>query len=173
MIQQRSITGLIFWLSLSLLVTTHAVGQQPQLETLSDKPLAPELRLPNRQGQWQSLSDWRGHVVVVNFWATWCRPCREEMPAMQRAWEQLQDQGVIFLGINWGDHEDSMRRFFEHITVDFPILVDEDRTATAEWGIVGLPTTYVIDPQGRQVYRVIGERDWDEPELMQKVLDLR
>lgn len=167
------------WILILWFASTHAAARESprhgELETLSDKPAAPEFRLSDPKGRMHALSDFRGKVLVVNFWAVWCRPCREEMPAMQRAWEQLRDQDVVFLGINWGDYEDSIERFFTYLEtdVDFLILMDQDKSVTTEWGVKGLPTTYVIDPQGRMVYRVVGERDWDEPELMQLVLDQR
>lgn len=177
MIQKRIAMILALQIAIGLLfVALTATGQQSrqrgELEILTDKPAAPHFRLPDTLDGMHDLGDYRGKAIIVNFWATWCIPCRREMPSMQSAWEQLQDRDVMLLGINWGDSEDSIERFFANLHVDFPILMDKDKSVTTEWGVRGLPTTYVVDPQGRLVYRIVGERHWDEPELMQRVLDL-
>ena len=140
---------------------------------LAETPPAPDFELSDLDGDRHRLSDYRGRVVIVNFWATWCPPCRAEMPSMQSAWEQLEDEGVMMLGIDVGEDEDTIFQFTADYPVDFPLLLDLDSRVTAEWPVRGLPTTFVVDPQGRIVYRAIGSREWDDPELLSQVRALK
>ncbi len=136
------------------------------LTRLADTPPAPDFSLLDMDGEVYRLSDFRGRVVIVNFWATWCPPCREEMPSMQRAWEQLQTEGILMVGINVGEDEDTIFQFTADYPVDFPLLMDSDSAVTGQWPVRGLPTTYVVDPAGRLVYQAIGSREWDDPALL-------
>ena len=158
-----------------MLLAMPSVAQQAGdgLTRLADAPLAPDFSLLDMDGAVHRLSEYRGRVVIVNFWATWCPPCREEMPSMQRAWEQLRTEGILMLGINVGENEDTIFQFTADYPVDFPLLLDIDSAVTGEWPVRGLPTTYVVDPDGRLVYQAIGSREWDDPDLLDKVRALR
>jgi len=149
-------------------------GSLPQtLTPVADRPLAPNFSLQDLDGQVHRLSDLRGRPVIVNFWATWCPPCREEMPSMQRAWERLQSEGVSLLAVDVGEDPDTVFQFMGSYPVAFPILFDRDGAVSDAWPIRGLPTTFVIDPQGHIAYRAIGGREWDDPKLLEPVLELR
>ena len=145
------------------------------LIAVPEKPKAPDFKLTDTKGQEHTLEGHQGEVVILNFWATWCAPCRKEMPSMQRAWEKTRDSGVVLLAANWGDSAEAVDMFIESIPVDidFPVLLGADRDMTSEWGVKGLPTTFIIDPQGRIAYRVAGELEWDDPEVLDKVLALK
>jgi peroxiredoxin len=143
------------------------------LTPLEDRPNAPELELPDLDGHVHRLADYRGKVVIVNFWATWCPPCRAEMPSMQRAWEALKDQGIVLLAVNVGEDEDQVFTFTNDYPVEFPLLLDQDASTTGKWPVRGLPSTYVVDPEGRLVYRAIGGREWDDPKLLAPIRALR
>lgn len=171
-------------LALGLLLGGASFGQlsdskiSPEMQTLvavPDRPKAPDFTLTDTEGNTHTLSDYLGEVVIVNFWATWCRPCREEMPSMQRAWEKIRDQNGEILAVNWGDSEKSVGKFLESIPgkVEFPILLGGDKAMTSEWAIKGLPTTFIIDPEGRVAYRVAGDIEWDEEKTLEKILDLK
>ena len=136
------------------------------LTRLAEAPLAPDFSLLDMDGNVYRLSDYRGRVVIVNFWATWCPPCREEMPSMQRGWEQLRSEGILMVGINVGEDEDTIFQFTADYPVEFPLLMDSDSSVTGQWPVRGLPTTFVVDPAGRLVYRAIGSREWDDPDLL-------
>jgi len=166
---RTSLGILLFMLSIS--VTAQQAGKG--LTPLSDKPLAPDFTLSDLDGNPHRLSDYRGKVVIVNFWATWCPPCRAEMPSMQRAWEQLQKQGIVMLGINVGEDEDTIFQFTADYPVEFPLLLDQESTVIDQWPVLGLPTTFVVDPEGRIAYRAIGGREWDDPELLAQVRKLQ
>jgi peroxiredoxin len=160
---------LLFSLTLMILTISQATasGDSPStLHPVADRPMAPEFALADMDGVLHRLSDYRGQVVIVNFWATWCPPCREEMPSMQRAWEQIQDEDIVILAIDVGEDEDTIFTFTADYPVEFPLLLDLDSRVIQEWPVRGLPTTFIIDPQGRIAYRAIGTRDWEEPALL-------
>ena len=130
---------------------------------------APEFDLAGVDGARYRLAELRGKAVIVNFWATWCPPCRAEMPSMQRGAEAVADDGVLFVAINVGESKDAVKGFSDRLGLTFPVLVDEASRAVQDWRARGLPTTYVVDPKGRLAYRAEGERDWDDPALLDQV----
>lgn len=146
-----------------------AVATTPQtLPAFLDKP-APEFTLPDTEGQTHRLRDYRGQVVVLNFWATWCPPCREEMPAMERLHEQVAGTGIAVVAINVGEDEDTIFRFTGDYPVTFPLLMDREGTIVEEYPVIGLPTTYIIDPAGIIRHRAVGTREWDAPEVVREL----
>lgn len=172
--------SMLILLCLAGLSTAHAQtesvakGVLRELTPVPEKPPAPEFTLTDTTGKTHKLSDYKGKVVMVNFWAVWCLPCRKEMPSMQRAWEQVQDKDVMMLAVNWGDTPESIKKFTDSLPpMDFPLLVGGDEAMTKEWGVRGLPTTYVINPEGQIAYKLVGETEWDKPEILDKVLALK
>ncbi len=156
------------------LLSLLAFAQQPGagLTRLPDPPPAPDFALADIDGNVFRLSEYRGRVLVINFWATWCLPCRDEMPSMQRAWEQLEAEGILLLGINVGEDEDTIFQFTADYPVDFPLLLDRDSRVIGAWAVRGLPTTFVVGPAGRIVFRAIGSREWDDPGLLAQIREL-
>src|SRR5436309_1887869 len=109
---------------------------------------APEIVLKDLQGRDVKLSDLRGKVVLVNFWATWCKPCKEEMPAMQASYDKLRDKGFVVLAVN--ELEDTAR-VAEHIRTHshtFLVVMDHDNRVSNRYGVVGLPASFLIDGHG-------------------------
>lgn len=92
---------------------------------------------------------------------------------MQRAWVQLKKDNIVMLGINVGEDEDTVFPFTATYPVEFPLLLDRDSTVINQWAVQGLPTTYVVDPEGRVVYRAIGGREWDDPAILAAVKALK
>jgi len=166
-------TGLVRLLLATLLLTAMhpALAQRPGkgLTPLLDKPYAPDFELTDIDGKVHRLSDYRGKVLIINFWATWCPPCREEMPSMQRAWNALKPEGLVMLAINVGEDEDAIFQFTGRYPVSFPLLMDSGSMVIGKWPVRGLPTTFVVDPQGRLVFRAIGGREWDDAALLDLV----
>ena len=158
-------------ITLLLAAATPAGAQQAGsgLTPLPDRPLAPDFTLTDLDGNRHRLADYRGRVLIVNFWATWCPPCRAEMPSMQRAWEQLEGEGIVILGIDVGEDEDTVFQFTADYPVEFPLLLDRDSAVIDRWPVRGLPTTFVVDGAGRIVYQAIGGREWDDPRLLAPV----
>ncbi len=142
------------------------------LTRFQDRSPAPDFELNDIEGATHRLSDYRGKVIVINFWATWCPPCREEMPSMDRAWETLKEDGVLMLAVNVGEDEDTIFQFTASYPVRFPLLMDRDSKVVEAWPVKGLPTTFVVDPEGHLVYQAIGGRSWDDPALLDQVRSL-
>jgi peroxiredoxin len=155
--------------------TVLAQAQEPGrgLTALADRPPAPDFELLDLDGNRHRLSDYAGKVLIINFWATWCPPCREEMPSMDRAWRALQAEGIGMLAVNVGEDEETVFQFTANYPVAFPLLMDADSGVTARWPIRGLPTTFVVDPAGRLAYRAIGGRRWDDNDLLDRVRALK
>jgi len=143
------------------------------LEPLLERPLAPDFTLKDPLGGSHRLSGYRGKPVIVNFWATWCPPCRAEMPSMQRAWEAVKGEEILILAVNVGEGVGAIDEFAANQPVGFPLLMDPDAALMRTWPLKGLPTTFVVDPQGRLVYRAVGEREWDDPKILDSVRALR
>ncbi|MCB0114605.1 MAG: TlpA family protein disulfide reductase [Caldilineaceae bacterium] len=102
------------------------------------------------------LSDFRGEVVVVNFWASWCPPCRDEAPILEQTWRKYKEQGVVFLGVDIWDTEQDARAYMEEFGITFPNLIDERGRIAVEYGLTGVPETYFVTPDGMISRRVIG-----------------
>jgi len=136
---------------------------------VDSKPTAPDFTLPDSDGKKVKLSALRGKIVVLNFWATWCPPCREEMPSMEALWEELKGNEFELLAVNVGEDEDLVFAFRHEMpkTLKLPILLDEKSQVARQYPIRGLPTTYVLDKQGRIVYQAVGGRDWSAPKIVQ------
>jgi len=127
--------------------------------------LAPGFELETLEGERVTLASLRGRVVYVNFWATWCAPCRDEAPALQRLYAELHDDGFELLAatIDEAGNEAKVQSFREEFGLGFPILRDPDRVVYSRFGATGVPETYLIDAEGRLAEAYIGPRDWDEP----------
>lgn len=118
-------------------VTTADIGQQ-----------APPLRLPLVGGGEVDLDGYRGRVVLLNFWATWCEPCKAEMPVFERAQQQYRDRGLVVLGVDYLERDEEITAFLNQVGVTFPSLVDRTGEVSRQWRATGLPTTFLVDRQG-------------------------
>ena len=117
--------------------------------------LAPEFNLTGIDGNEIILSNFRGKIIIVNFWATWCPPCREEMPAINTQYQQYKDQGVEVIGISMMESEKRVREFVEDSNYDWNFAVDKKGEVTRDYRIVAIPTSYFIDEEGiiRAIHR--------------------
>ena len=107
---------------------------------------APSFDLPLLDGSGALTDeDLKGHPVVINFWASWCIPCREEAPLFERAWKNYRDEGVIFLGVSIKDAESDARAFVKEFGITYPVVRDLDQTLTKDFGVKGLPETFFVD----------------------------
>ncbi|MGD8926205.1 MAG: TlpA disulfide reductase family protein [Thioalkalispiraceae bacterium] len=165
---------IFYTLVLLLCVSTATAAQKPEpLHPVKGQPLAPDFVLKDIDDQTHRLSDYRGKVVIVNFWATWCPPCRFELPSMQRLWKVIQKQNVVMLAINIGEDADTIFTFTSDYPVTFPLLMDRDSSVVQKYPVLGVPTSFIIDPRGHIVYRAVGTREWDNQQLIQTILDLK
>ncbi|MES9900453.1 MAG: TlpA disulfide reductase family protein [Sedimenticola sp.] len=152
-------------LPLLLLFTLPATAQQ-SLMPVNEQPLAPPFSLQEMSGEEVNLSDFRGKVLVINFWATWCGPCREEMPSLERAAKWLERFDGRLISINVGEKRERVARYLDKAPVGFPVLLDRDAATAVDWGVYSYPATFVIDPEGHINYIAMGRREWDDPRLL-------
>jgi cytochrome c biogenesis protein CcmG, thiol:disulfide interchange protein DsbE len=130
---------------------------------LPAKP-APEFTLLDLEGKQVSLQHYRGKVVFLNFWATWCIPCREEMPAMEHLHQTFQSQGLAILAVDLKESPDKVKAFFDQHGLSFTALLDESGSVFRDYSVMGLPTTYLISREGTLLARGVGGRDWRRAE---------
>jgi len=145
---------------LALVACTRSPASDLGLSAIAE-PL-PALSGETLQGGAVTPADYRGRVVVVNFWATWCGPCRREQPALQRLWERFESRGVYFLGVDTRDDPAAARAWIEEFGVTYPSIQDASGAYADDFAYVGLPDTYVADRSGTMRYQVLGEIDPDE-----------
>ena len=120
----------------------------------------PPLSLNDVAGRRHTLADYRGSVVLVNFWATWCEPCREEMVTMRKLQERLGGRPFVTLLVNYGESRMRVGEFVKRESIDFPALLDPNHDAPRAWRVRVLPSSFLVDADGRLRYTVIGEIDW-------------
>ena len=147
------VRAVVFLLAISLgAVILAGMGSRPPMV---GGP-APEFTLKDLKGHPVSLADYRGKVVLLNFWATWCEPCKKEMPEMQAAYEKFKDRGFVVLSVNFGEDSDPAGAFAHHGLLTFPILLDPKVSVAARYGVVSLPVSFFIDSEGIIQERVFG-----------------
>ena len=132
----------------------------------------PALELRDLEGRRHRLGDYRGEVVLVNFWATWCAPCREEMPSIQRLKETLAGKPFTVLAVNLDEPEARIRSFLSRMTLDFTILLDSDKQSARAWNARVLPASFVIGPDGRIRYSLVGDLDWSHDHVVRRISEL-
>ena len=132
--------------------------------------VAPDFDLPLFDGGSLKLSERRGNVIVLNFWSSMCPPCREEAPIFEQAWRQYKDRGVLFVGANIQDYDEGARDFIDEFSITYPNGPDENGHITIDYGVVGMPVTFFVDPEGIVARRWVGSID--EPQLTTWIEDL-
>lgn len=130
------------------------------------------LVLPDMSGRAIDLAGLKGDVVLVNFWATWCEPCRDEMPSLNRLHRDLAEKGVKILGVNIGEGKPRIAQFLTRIPVDFTILRDADSDVMKTWRVRVLPASFLVDKKGMLRYQLIGDADWDDAKVRAPILEL-
>jgi peroxiredoxin len=128
---------------------------------------APDFTLPDLQGKPYRLSDFRGRVIFLNLWATWCPPCRQEMPSMEALYRRLKHRDFVMLAVA----EDAggaaaVAPFVQEVAISFPVLLDPEATLSPRYGATGYPETFIIDRNGQVVNHTIGPADWNSPEMI-------
>jgi cytochrome c biogenesis protein CcmG, thiol:disulfide interchange protein DsbE len=162
-------------LALTFLLCMTAVACDPAFAT-SFKPwkqgATPPIALKDLQGQPRSLDEFLGKVVIVNFWATWCEPCIEEMPSLQKLKDRLADEKFVVVGVNLGEGEARIKSFMDKTGATFPILLDRDGVVRKGWKVNGVPATFVLDATGRIRFAYTGVLDFSDEVLNAQILGL-
>ena len=132
----------------------------------------PALALEDMEGRPHRLESYRGKVVLVNFWATWCEPCREEMPSIERLRRSMDGRPFAVLAVNLGEPVSRIRAFLEKMPVGFPVLLDRDTAVAKAWKARILPATYIVGPDGKIRYAHLGELDWSQESVRRAIAAL-
>lgn len=130
---------------------------------------APEFTITTDAGRTISRDDFGGKLLVLNFWATWCPPCIEEMPSLEQFSRDLSKEGVVVLGISVDKDPEVYRKFLERARVSFLTARDPENKINAEYGTFKYPETYIINPQGRVVQKFVGAETWTDPRVTQMI----
>lgn len=144
---------------------------------------APPFELPDLEGKLRKLSDFKGKVVLLNFWASWCGPCVAELPALERLYTELKSQGFEIIAIGIDDEADSLMEFKRRYSMTFPVLVDKSGILKNKYRVTGVPESFILDRDGKMlmipdpsnnmpIVRIIGPRDWSNPNVVSRIRDL-
>jgi len=147
------IAGFTIFLAIGVMGTTTATSRSGK-ELVGKK--APSFVAPKVGGQLVSLENYKNKPLVLNFWASWCPPCRDETPGMERIWRKYEDQGVVILGINVQDGEKEAERYISEFGITFSNALDLDGSITVDYGVTGLPVTFFIDNDSVVTGRWVG-----------------
>jgi len=158
----------------SAILTLFLFAPAVQAGELSQVPDGPrhELGLKDAQGHQRSLDEFRGEVVLINFWASWCTPCVQEMPSLLRLQKSLRGYPFRVVGINVAEGERRAQAAAARLGLDFPVLLDPDSRVFKAWGGEVLPTTYILDGSGKARYVAQGPLDWDRVDIQHMLEDL-
>lgn len=135
----------------------------PKLQEIKDRPAAPDFTLPDPGGRKVSIKDFRGKVVFLNFWASWCESCKDEMPSMERLYQEFKGKGLEVVALNVKDKRQDALAFVRKLKLTYPVLMDPEGEVGLLYGAFGLPVTYLIDRKGIVLARLWGPADWYSP----------
>jgi thiol-disulfide isomerase/thioredoxin len=136
------------------------------IQVFSDEIQARDFTLQNLDGEERSLSSFEGKVVFLNFWATWCGPCVQEMPSMQTLHDELSGDGLEIVAVNLQEGPDTVQAFVDRFGYTYPILLDRRGEVGMTYSVRGIPSTFIVAPDGRLLGMKVGYRLWDEPEVI-------
>lgn len=162
-------------LAISITLTGYAASPTaPDAELLRslglypvvDNQLLPDISFVDQNGKELRLSDFHGSVILLNFWATWCPPCRAEMPSMEELSKKLENSDFVMIPINVQESSELVEAFLEDSEIDFPVYYDFDGSAAREVGIIGFPTSVLIDRDAAVRAAVVGGFEWNDDELV-------
>lgn len=146
-----------------------STGPAAELQPIEGSPLAPSLQLTDIEGKRWLLEDLRGEVVLVNFWATWCPPCVEEIPSLGRLDVHMYGQPFRVVSVDVGEQAAQVQAFLKRVPADFPVLLDPEGSVTGPWNIRAFPTSFIIDREGRMRYGYFGGLEWDSDEVVELI----
>jgi peroxiredoxin len=155
---------LLLWLAM---LGMH--GAQAQTPRPWTGGATPPLALRDLEGHTHRLESYRGKVVLVNFWATWCAPCREEMPSIEQLRRTMEGEAFVVLAVNVGESASAARAFAETMPLGFALLLDPDTNVSRAWGARALPATYIVGADGRIRYSYFGALDWSSPAVRRTI----
>ncbi len=153
-------TGALAGLFILLLAGCYSGSRPPHIGSL-----APNFTAQDSERKF-TLSDYRGKVVVLNFWASWCPPCLEETPSLVQLQRRMKDKGIVVVGISWDEDSDAYHQFLKDHQIDFLTVRDDPQKSGKLYGTIKIPETYIIDRNGIIRRKFISSVDWSEPEII-------
>ena len=128
-----------------------------------------EIKLPDMQGNMHSLSDYKGNIVLLQFWATYCTPCRKEMPTMNNLIKKMQGKPFKIVSVNMAETREEVASFLQQVPVDFPVLLDSNGATVGQWKVFAAPANFILDKQGHIIFTLFGAIDWDSEDMLKKI----
>ena len=160
---------LIFSLLAVMLATTLNAAE---LKPVGDDFVNPGLKLSDLQGQSHDLEQYKGSVVLLQYWATYCTPCRKEMPSMNRLMKKMGDTPFKILAVDMSEPKADVQAFVDEVKPEFTILLDEQGESIGQWKVFAAPANFIIDPEGKVRYTLFGGVEWDSDEMVAVLKDL-
>jgi thiol-disulfide isomerase/thioredoxin len=151
------------------LLSLPGLLQAASLKPYTGNAPTPPLVLTDLQGKSHDLNDYKGQVVLVQFWATYCGPCRKEMPSMNKMKAKMGEVPFSILAVDMGETEAEVKKFVDEVKPEFTILMDESGKSINDWRVFAAPSNFIIDPEGKIRYTLFGGVEWDSDELIEKL----
>lgn len=164
---------LIFNIVILLMVLTSNL-MAAELKKVESETTTPVLKLENLKGEMLDLKDYQGKVVLVQFWATYCTPCRVEMPSMNKLITKLEDSKTPFkiLAVNMGESKKDVQKFVDEVKPEFTILMDSNGENVQAWNVFAAPSNFLVDTNGKVRYTLYGGVEWDSDEITKTIQEL-
>jgi len=140
--------------------------REVNVRVLEQRVAPADFSLPSLNGESVALSSYKGSVVILNFWATWCPPCRAEMPSMETLYKRFQNQGLTILAVDLGETAAAVRQFIKNNNYTFPVLLDLKSNVGSLYGVRAIPASYIIDREGKIIASIMGSIQWDTPGMI-------
>ena len=140
--------------------------REARIRVLKDRQDPVNFTLSLLNGGNAALSSYKGKVVILNFWATWCPPCRSEMPSMDILYQRFKNQGLEILAVDIGEDQTTVQEFIRTNRHTFPVLLDKDTKVSSQYGVSAIPTTFILDRQGKIIGTLVGSIPWDNPKVI-------
>jgi thiol-disulfide isomerase/thioredoxin len=149
-----------------LLLTGTLISNAGSLQQFPANTLAPVLHLKDLPGQYHSLDQYRGKVVLVNFWGSWCSTCIEEMPGLQRLQQKFKHGEFVVLAVNVNQTRTTVKRFLQKVAIDLTVVMDTSAKTAESWKVDFYPSSFIIDKSGYLRFFAIGKVDWDQTAIV-------
>lgn len=159
---------LILYLSL-VLMGQQAQAAAGQLKEYWGNLTSPRIELADLEGRQHSLTDYRGNVLLVQFWATYCTRCRTEMPTMNRLIKKMRGKPFKIVTINMAESPEQVRQFLQEVPVDLPVLMDSDGSTLTRWKVFTAPANFILDKRGKIIFTLYGAIEWDSDEMVSQL----
>jgi len=147
----------LVFLVAAIVFTIYSNLSKEKNDVLQVGDTAPDFSLIDMKGEKHQLSDYRGQGVFLNFWGTWCKPCEREFPLMDKQYQKVKDQGLQILAVNIGESDFAVQKFIDRLGLTFPVLIDNNKSVMETYNINPLPTTFLINPEGKIEKIITGE----------------